>query len=154
MSQADVSRRVVWGLMAVVLVAGLAMAAGGSAGPPTEDHQVTSIADKVRCPTCRGLSAADSDAPAATAIRDEVRRRLREGQSEGAILGYLESTYGADIRLEPEREGIGVVVWALPVAVAGVVVVALAVMFARRRRRAGTRVSDADRALVEEALRT
>ena len=142
--------------MAVVLVAGLAMAAGGPAGPATEDERVATIADKVRCPTCRGLSAADSDAPAATAIRDEVRRRLREGQSEGVILGFLESTYGADIRLEPEAEGIGVLVWALPVAAGGVVVAGLAVMFARRRRRRrdGARVSDADRALVEEALHT
>lgn len=148
-----VNRRLTWGLMAVVLVAALAVAAGGRAGPATEDQQVSAIAGKVRCPTCRGLSAADSDAPAATAIRDEVRRRLREGQSEGAILGYLESTYGADIRLEPEAEGIGVLVWALPVVLTGVVVAALVAMFASRRKRSGPRVSDADRALVEEALR-
>ena len=139
--------------MAVVLVAALAVAAGGQAGPVTEDQQVAAIADKVRCPTCRGLSAADSDAPAATAIRDEIRRRLREGQTEGTIVGYLESTYGADIRLEPEADGIGVLVWAVPVAGVAVVVVALVAVFSRRRRGAGRRVSDADRALVEEALR-
>jgi cytochrome c-type biogenesis protein CcmH len=147
-----VSRRATWGVMAVVLVVALAVAAGGPAGPPTEDQQVAAIADKVRGPTGRGLSAADSDAPAATAIRDEVRRRLREGQSEGAILDYLESTYGGDIRLEPEAQGIGVLVWALPVAGATVVVTALAVMFSRRRKRSAPRLSDADRALVQEAL--
>jgi len=148
------SRRIGWGLMAVVLVAALAVAAGGGAGPATEDQQVSAIADKVRCPTCRGLSAADSDAPAATAIRDEVRRRLREGQSEGMIVGYLERTYGADIRLEPEAEGIGVLVWALPVAGVAVVAVALVGMFSSRRRRTAPRVSDADRALVAEAMQT
>ena len=146
------TRRTTWGLMAVVLVAALAVAAGGQAGPPTEDHRVAAIADKVRCPTCQGLSAADSDAPAATAIRDEIRRRLREGQSEGRILDYLEGTYGADIRLEPETEGIGVLVWALPVVGAAAVATAGAVMFSRRRARARPKVSAADRALVEEAL--
>ena len=147
------SRRATWGLMAVVLALALGAAATGRSGPPTEDQQVSSIADRVRCPTCRGLSAADSDAPAATAIRDEIRRRLREGQSEGQILGYLESTYGADIRLEPEADGIGVLVWALPVVGAAVTVAGLALTFARRRRRARPTVSAADRDLVEKALR-
>jgi cytochrome c-type biogenesis protein CcmH len=136
-----------------VLVAALAVAAGGQGGPITEDQQVEHIADKVRCPTCRGLSAADSDAPAATAIRDEIRRRLREGQSEGQILGYLEGTYGADVRLEPEAEGVGVLVWALPLIGATAAVAGLAVVFSRRRRRGVQRVSEADRELVEEALR-
>ena len=139
--------------MAVVLVAALAVAAGDRAGPPTEDQQVHAIADKIRCPTCRGLSAADSDAPAATAIRDEVRRRLREGQSEGQIVGYLEGTYGADIRLEPEAEGIGVLVWALPALGVAATVAGLALMFSRRRLRARPNVSAEDRALVEQALR-
>jgi cytochrome c-type biogenesis protein CcmH len=148
-----VSRRAVWGVMALVLVAALAVASGGQGGPLTEDEQVERIADKVRCPTCRGLSAADSDAPAATAIRDEIRRRLREGQSEGQILGYLEGTYGADIRLEPKGEGVGVLVWVLPLAGAAAAVAGLAVVFSRRRRRRAPRVSEADRALVEEAMR-
>ena len=147
------SRRATWGLMAVVLALALGVGAAGQSGPPTEDQQVSAIADRVRCPTCRGLSAADSDAPAATAIRDEIRRRLREGQSEGQIVGYLESTYGADIRLEPEAEGIGVLVWALPVVGAAVTIAGLAVMFSRRRRRARPPVSTADRELVERALR-
>ncbi len=148
------SRRATWALMAVVLAVALGVGAAGRSGPPTEDQQVSAIADRVRCPTCRGLSADDSDAPAATAIRDEIRRRLREGQSDGQILGYLESTYGADIRLEPEAEGVGVLVWALPVVGGAVAVAALAVMFTRRRRRAGPTVSAADRELVEKALRT
>ena len=147
------SRRATWALMGVVLAVALGVAAGGESGPPTEDQRVTSIADTVRCPTCRGLSAADSDAPAATAIRDEIRRRLREGQSEGQIVGYLESTYGADIRLEPEAKGVGVLVWALPAVGAVVTVAGLAIMFSHRRRRARPQVSPADRALVEEALR-
>jgi len=147
------SRRAVWGLMAVALVAALAVAAGGQAGPPTEDQRVHAVADKVRCPTCRGLSAADSDAPAATAIRDEVRRRLREGQSEGQILSYLEGTYGGDIRLEPEAEGVGVLVWALPVIGVAAAGAGLVIVFSRRRLRTGPKVSAADRALVEEALR-
>lgn len=147
------SRRATWGVMAVVLVAALAVAGGGQAGPPTEDQQVERIADKVRCPTCRGLSAADSDAPAATAIRDEIRRRLREGQSEGQIKGYLVERFSGSILLEPEAEGIGTLVWALPTVGAAAAVAGLAVMFSRRRRRGAAPVSDADRELVEEALR-
>lgn len=145
--------RATWGLLAVVLVAALAVAAGGPSGPPTEDQRVEAIADKIRCPTCRGLSAADSDAPAARAIVDEVRRRLQEGQTEGDIFAYLENAYGADIRLEPRARGVGTLVWALPVAGAVAAVGGLTAMFASRRRRGPLRLSDADRSLVEEALR-
>jgi cytochrome c-type biogenesis protein CcmH len=87
------SRRASWALLALVLVAALAIGSRGESGPPTEDQRVQRIASVVRCPTCRGLSAAQSDAPSAEAIRDEVRRRVQEGETDAQIKGYLISRY-------------------------------------------------------------
>lgn len=147
------SRRLAWGLLGMVLVGALAIGAQGGTGPPTEDQRVKRITQVVRCPTCRGLSAAQSDAPAALAIRDEVRRRVGEGETDDQVKGYLISRYGEGILLQPEARGVGLVVWALPVLGVGAAVTGLALVVRRRRVRPGRRVTEADRALVEEALR-
>ncbi|HVL05707.1 MAG TPA: cytochrome c-type biogenesis protein CcmH, partial [Acidimicrobiales bacterium] len=118
------SRRLSWGLLALVLVGALAVGSQGKPGPPTEDQRVERISSVLRCPTCRGLSAAQSDAPSAEAIRDEVRRRVQGGETDAQIKGYLISRYGEDILLQPRNR----TVWVLPVlggvaAVGGLVLV-------------------------------
>ena len=148
------SRRLSWGLLGLVLVAALAVGGRGESGPPTEDQRVRRIASVVRCPTCRGLSAAQSDAPSAESIRDEVRRRVRAGETDAEVKGYLVSRYGEDILLQPKTEGVGMVVWALPLIGVTVAVGGLVVVLRRRRVRPGPKVSDADKALVEEAMRS
>ena len=143
------SRRLTWGLLAVVLVGALAVGSQGESGPPTEDQRVERIASVVRCPTCRGLSAAQSDAPSAEAIRDEVRRRVQEGETDGEIKSYLISRYGEDILLQPRSK----LVWALPVAGVAAAVAGLVLLLRRRRTRQGATASDEDEALVARAMR-
>ena len=138
--------------MALVLAICLVVAARGGSGPPTDTERVNRIADQVRCPTCRGLSAADSDAPAARAVREEILRRVQAGETDGAILGYIVSRYDASILLKPEGGGIAGLVWALPVAGLVAAVGGLGLAFRRWRARPGAAVSPADRALVDEAL--
>lgn len=142
-----------WRVMALVLLAALAVGATGDKAPRTESERVRAIASEVRCPTCRGLSAEDSDAKAAQAVREEIRTRVRRGESESAIRAYLVSRYGKDILLKPEGRGVAGLVWVLPVAAAIVAGAGLVVAFRRWRSMAdGPAVSVADRALVEEAL--
>ena len=140
-------------MLVLVLAGALAVGSRGRSGPPTEDQRVERITSVVRCPTCRGLSADQSDAPSAESIRDEVRRRVQAGETEGQLKGYLVSRYGEDILLQPEAEGVGLLVWALPLIGAVVAVGGLAFVLRGRRVRPGRTVSDADQALVEEALR-
>jgi cytochrome c-type biogenesis protein CcmH len=147
------SRRLAWAAMGLVLVVALGMGARGKSGPLTEDQRVHRIASVIRCPTCRGLSAAQSDAPAAEAIRDEIRRRVQDGESDGQIEEYLVSRYGDDILLDPRANGVGLLVWALPLLGGAAAVGGLVFVVRRNRVRPGRRrVTAADQALVEEAL--
>ena len=148
------SRRLTWALLGLVLVGALAVGSGGRSGPPTEDQRVQRISSVVRCPTCRGLSAAQSDAPPAEAIREEVRRRVQAGETDAEVKGYLVSRYGEDILLQPKTEGVGLMVWALPLIGVTLAVGGLVVVLRKRRMRPGAKVSDSDKALVEEALRS
>ena len=145
-------KRLEWLVMGVVLVVALVVGGRGDGAPATPNERVDAIAKEVRCPTCQGLSAAESDAKAAQAVREEIRRRVDEGQDDGRIRAYLVSRYGRDILLKPEASGIASLVWTIPV-VAGIAALAgLAAVFRRWRRRPEQAITDEDRRLVEEAL--
>src|SRR5687768_12415156 len=121
-------------LMAVLVVGALAFAATGERSPATTEARVERIAKEVRCPTCEGLSVAESEATASRAIRDEIRRRVEAGESSGEIRAYLVSRFGRDILLKPESSGAGAIVWALPVAVVIAAVGGLVIAVRRLRR--------------------
>ena len=142
--------RASWLALGVVLVAALAVGARDG-GPPTDAERVQRITEGIRCPTCRSQSVADSDAPAAKAIREETLRRVQEGQTDEQIRAYLVGRYQEDILLDPPRKGIGAVVWVLPVLALAAAVGGLALAF-RRWRPKRRPVTDEDRALVERAL--
>jgi cytochrome c-type biogenesis protein CcmH len=103
-----------WLALAVIVVVALAVGASRNTSD-SPAARTTRIAKEVRCPTCRGLSAAESDAKAAEAVRAEIRSRVDQGQSDGEIRAYLASRYGDDILLRPEGTGVTGLVWALPV---------------------------------------
>jgi cytochrome c-type biogenesis protein CcmH len=127
-----------WLALLFVLGGALAIAAGsassGRATPAAADAaRVARITAEIRCPTCRGLSAAESDAETAVAIKAEVANQVHQGRSDGDILAYMRDRYGTDILLRPPASGFAGLVWALPVI--GFVVAAAGLAFAFRRWR-------------------
>ncbi len=148
------NRRAMWAVMGVLLVGALAIGSQRS-GPVTDEARVRRIGSDLRCPTCQGMSVADSDAPAAVGIREEIARRVAEGrETNGQIKDFILGLY-PNISLRPETSGLGLVVWALPVVAAAAVIGGLTLVLVRRRRRpepAG--LSDEDRRLVEQALKS
>ena len=146
------NRRAMWAVMAVLLVGALAIGSPRN-GPVTEEARVRRIGSDLRCPTCQGMSVADSEAPAAVGIREEITRRVAEGrETDGQIKDFILGLY-PNISLRPETRGLGLVVWALPVVAGAAVVGGLALVLLRRQRRAEPAgLTDDDRRLVEQAL--
>lgn len=142
-----------WFAMALLVVGALAIAGSGGGGERTVAGRVDAIAAEVRCPTCEGLSVAESESAASRTIRDDIRRRVEGGESDGEIRAYLVSRFGKDILLRPEASGVSGLVWALPVAVGVCALAGLFVAFRRSRARVDVELSDADRVLVEQARR-
>jgi cytochrome c-type biogenesis protein CcmH len=145
--------RLAWAALAVVVVVVLVVAfTGGGDESTSPNKQVDAIARTVRCPTCRGQSVAESAAPAAAAIKTEIRRRIDEGQSRQQIEDYLEGRYGSDILLTPPKNGIGGLVWILPVVALVGAATGLGLALRRWSGRALAHASEADRAMVERQL--
>ena len=132
----------------------LALGATGDRAPRTESERVQALASEVRCPTCQNLSAAESDAKAAQAVRDEIRTRVRRGETNDEIRAFLVSRFGEEIILKPDTRGVTGLVWVIPVLGGMAVVCGLVVTFRRWKRESLDDVSDEDRARVEAALRT
>ena len=85
----------------------------------------------VKCPACDDLSVAQSNATSSIAVRHDIARRVREGQSDNKILTSLEATYGTSILLSPSTSGLGLLLWLVPLGA----VLALAIAGLRLARR-------------------
>jgi cytochrome c-type biogenesis protein CcmH len=139
---------------ALVVVVGVALGIGTfdrGSGARSDEERAHSLAEGFRCPTCRGQSVADSDAPAAIAIRQQIERQIDEGRSDDEIRDYVLSRYPRSEQVPP-RSGLAGLVWVLPVAGVVLAAAALAVAFRRWRVVVERRsASDEDRVLVERA---
>lgn len=143
-----------WLVLAALVAGALAVATYDDEGPSTDADRARAIAATVRCPTCRGQSVLESDAPTAGAIRDEITRRIEAGQSDAEIRAYLVSVHGRQILLNPPRSGLAAMVWVLPVAVLLAGIGGLALALHRWQTATPARPSTTDRAVVEAARRS
>jgi cytochrome c-type biogenesis protein CcmH len=110
-------------LVPVALAAGLAalviVAAGGH--PPTnQSQQVQQIAAGLHCPICKDLSVADSPAPLAQQMRQEIAQEVRAGESADKIRAGFVAAYGDSVLMSPPRRGAAAVVYYVPVLVLAV----------------------------------
>ena len=112
----------------------------------TIEARVFDLARQLRCPICVSESVAASSSQISLTMRAEIQEMVEQGLSDQEILDSFTASYGDWILLEPPRRGLHLLVWLLPVVVAGAGAVML-IGFMRRSTRAGNEkvdVSDAD----------
>ena len=102
--------------------------------PSTASTQgrIVHLESLVKCPACEDLSVAQTNATSAIAVRNDIVRRVHEGQSDDKILTSLEATYGTSILLSPSTSGLGALLWLVPMGALLALMVA-GVRLARRR---------------------
>ncbi len=146
-------RRGSWLVIAALVLVALVRNAVDDGPARTTEERVRSIASAMKCPVCRSQSVADSDSAAAQSIRIEVTRRVEDGEPASQIRAAIADAYGDDVQLTPSGSGFAGLVWILPVVGLVIALATLSASFARWRRTAGTEATEADRTLVDEALR-
>ena len=145
------SPRVVPGVALALAAFLLASAATVVMGATVSDDAVRRIASQLRCVVCQNLSVADSPSEMARQMREVIRERLAQGESDEQIMRYFEERYGPWVRLSPG----GWLVWVLPFAglFMGLgVVLLIALRWTRRAREAEEAISPADRERVRTEL--
>jgi cytochrome c-type biogenesis protein CcmH/NrfF len=137
---------VAWSVLAAAAVTALAVAGTGGNGS-SRAARVAMLERDVRCPSCLDLSVAQSSSPSSIAVRRIIEEDVAKGESDGAIVSYLEGLYGPSVLLRPEARGVAVLVWLLPVLVAAAMAAGLGAIVVRRTsvaRRAGVTAGSGD----------
>ena len=142
-----------WIVLGALVAGVLAWIATSGDEEPTNRVRARDLAAELRCPDCEGLSVADSSTTAARAIRADLRERVGAGESDEHIRHVYVDRYGESILLEPEGDGLGVLLWALPVLVLGGGGAGLVLAVRRGRSGAPDRATAADEDLVAGARR-
>jgi len=102
-------------LAAGITLAVVAMRGGG--GNPSEAQQVQQIAAELHCPVCKDLSVADSPAPLARQMREQIAQKLRAGESPDQIRAGFVAAYGDSVLMSPPKRGLSAAVYVLPTIV-------------------------------------
>jgi cytochrome c-type biogenesis protein CcmH len=116
------------------------------------------FARELRCPKCQNQNLADSNAPIAEDLRQELHRLLIEGKTDQDILDFMVTCYGEYVLYEPRLETKTLLLWGAPVLMlcGGVLVLAGIVRRARagaaRQAAATAALSDAERRRLETLL--
>ena len=118
-----------------VSIVTLAIVALAGHPPVSRAQQVLQIAAGMHCPICKDLSVADSPAPLAQQMRQEIAQKLSAGESADQIRAGFVAAYGDSVLMSPPRQGLTGVAYYLPLLVLGAGVIA-AVMLLRRWLRA------------------
>jgi cytochrome c-type biogenesis protein CcmH len=138
-----------WRLLMVLLFAFGHSALAGEAKPvandPALEERVTAVATELRCLVCQNQTLADSNAPLAVDLRNQIRERMQAGASERDIVDYMVARYGDFVRYRPPLKASTVLLWAGPIVL---MIAGLALLFyrlVRRRDEAESTLSEDDR---------
>ena len=116
--QASWKRRLLGGLLGLLLLAPVLAVAAAPAETPTPDFaledKVREVASGLRCVVCQNLSVADSPSDLAKEMRNLVRELIQQGKSPEEIRAYFVSRYGEFVLLSPPKRGFNLLLWGLP----------------------------------------
>jgi cytochrome c-type biogenesis protein CcmH len=118
---------------------------------PALERRVTDLAHELRCLVCQNQTLADSSAPLAVDLRNQIREQLAAGKSERDVVDFMVARYGDFVLYRPPLKASTVLLWVGPFAflVIGFFVLA---RFLRRRHIPEPQLSVAERARAAKLL--
>ncbi|GGY63908.1 cytochrome c-type biogenesis protein [Marinobacter zhanjiangensis] len=147
----------------LALLAPLAQAQAGSDGSadmyPLESaerqERFRTLLNELRCPKCQNQNIADSDAPIAEDMRNEVYRMVQEGADEQTVVDAMIERFGEFVHYKPAFDARTALLWLLPliVVVVGVIVVIVIVRRSGRGDDGTPELTEDQRRQADEMLR-
>src|SRR6185295_4254372 len=127
--------------LALVLFCGLAVAQED----PVLEKRVRDLSSELRCLVCQNQTLADSHAPLAVDLRNQIREKMQQGASEHDIVDYMVARYGDFVLYRPPFKATTVLLWAGPMLLMLAGLAALFFRLARRRSESQPELSDEQR---------
>ena len=86
----------------------------GSAWAQDLDRRVHSLSNELRCLVCQNQTLAESNAPLAVDLRNQIREQLQAGKSEQDVRDFMVARYGDFVLYKPPLKATTIALWAGP----------------------------------------
>ncbi len=97
----------------IVLLLFLALPAFAQEDPNLE-KRVALLAHELRCLVCQNQTLADSNAPLAVDLRNQIREQLKAGKTERDVLDFMVARYGDFVLYRPPFKAATAALWLGP----------------------------------------
>src|SRR5688500_17891471 len=118
---------------------------------PEAERRVAALANELRCLVCQNQTLADSNAPLAVDLRNQIREQIVAGKSEQDVVDFMVARYGDFVLYRPPLKASTLALWVGPFVFLALGGWILARRLGRRRP-AEPELSDAERARAAKLL--
>jgi cytochrome c-type biogenesis protein CcmH len=121
---------------------------------PAVERRLKALAEELRCLVCQNQTIADSNAPLAVDLRNQIRTQIAQGRSDDDIRAYMVERYGDFVLYKPPFHAGTALLWlGPPLLVAAGVVIFIVVVRRRPAAPAATGASPKRRKELENLLK-
>jgi cytochrome c-type biogenesis protein CcmH len=99
---------------------------------PVANKRAVALAEQLRCLVCQNQTIAESNAPLAVDLREQIREQIAQGRSDGEIADYMVQRYGDFVLYRPPVKPVTLLLWFGPPLL---LLLGLGVLIATLRRR-------------------
>jgi len=117
---------------------------------PRQQQEFKELTTQLRCLVCQNQNLADSNAPLAKDLRQEIYQMLSQGQSKQEIRDFLVQRYGDFVLYKPPLQGNTVLLWLAPLVFLGIGLVVVLRLFTKAT--ALSPLTAEQRAAVQQSL--
>jgi cytochrome c-type biogenesis protein CcmH len=129
-------------LLLAVFAAAPVNATPPAAGDAAFEARVRRVASELRCLVCQNQTIADSNADLAIDLKNHIREKLREGQSESQIIDFMIERYGEFVLYRPRLNAATALLWSGPLLLLAIGLIALYRNLLRHAERAEAQQRD------------
>lgn len=119
-------------LLALLPIFAVSKEAAPAAADPALEARTLEITGELRCLVCQNQTIADSHADLAVDLREQVREKLRHGETKAQILDYMTARYGDFVLYRPPVKSSTWLLWFGPLVLLVFGLTGLALVLRRR----------------------
>jgi cytochrome c-type biogenesis protein CcmH len=107
-------------------------AAYTSEADPQIEARLKALSSELRCLVCQNTTLADSSAPLAEDLRNEIRTLMHEGKTDEEVKAYLVARYGDFVLYRPPMQANTALLWIGPFVMLLIGAITLVVVLKKR----------------------
>jgi cytochrome c-type biogenesis protein CcmH len=119
---------------------------------PVVEQRLKALAEELRCLVCQNQTIADSNAPLAVDLRNQIRAQIAQGRSDDQIRSYMVDRYGDFVLYRPPLRATTALLWAGPFVLIALGIGIFLRVIRRRPPAAASPVGAAQRGEIEAML--